>query len=364
MKYSKHIFTVALCTHVLAVAVTTLVGLNPDASGDVDTFARTARRFAATTKQGTLPSVSFTDTDEVWGSFLSPFWLLPGPSRVYARFVNAILGVAATCNVYSIATTYHSERAGAFAALPLIFYPSFLSTHSTILREAIILCGLTIVANVYLHQRFGSAMRRHFVVVALMVPVVIQRSDNLPVYVLVFAVAAAVSWIDFSEVRTGVYALAAALLVTAWLHPITEAIVDDLAEFRRARATGRTAYIADVFPATVPSAVAFSWIGAMYFLYAPFPWMVEIPFALPIAIEGVVNVLYTVAAVSGTRYLWRQAPAATAGLVVGIVVGSVLYGLGTANVGTAVRHRQMILWAIFLLGGIGVADRMKFRVSG
>jgi len=134
-----------------------------------------------------------------------------------------------------------------------------------------------------------------------------------------------------------------------------------LAKLRRRRASGRTVYLSHVFPETIPAAIAFSWIGFAYFLYTPFPWMIEAPMDALIAVEGVINFLYTIAAVLGAQVLWRRAPAATAGLAVGIVVGTVLYGFGTANVGTAVRHRQMVLWAIFLLGGIGFAEKVSVR---
>lgn len=365
MDDSRAVFAVALCSHLFAVAATTVTGLNPDATGDVDAFETVAERFGSLLLQGTVPAVNWGSTDQVWGIFLAPFWMLPGPSLVYGRLSSAVMGAVAAYNVYLIARTYHSRRAGVFAAAPLVVYPSVLSSHSTILRETIILCGLTTVAQIYMLQRCESAAKRHLLTAIVMTPVILQRTDNLPVYALVFAVAAVVSLVERHELRPRVYGAMAAVSIPVSIlaRPEIRSILSSLAGLRRARATGRTAYLTGTFPETVPAAIAFSWVGFAYFLYTPFPWMIGVPLDALIAVEGVVNLVYSVAAIAGARLAWQRSAAATAALVVGIVVGGVLYGLGTANVGTAVRHRQMVLWVLFVLGGIGLADRISVRAT-
>lgn len=361
MGWDKRIVAVALATHLLAVVFTTVTGLNPDATGDASGFARTAAGFASLIAEGTIPVVDLGATYDIWGIFLSPFWFLPGPSRVYARLFNAGLGAYAAYNIYVIATTLDSRRAGLIAATPLIVYPSFLAMHSTVLREAVVLAGLTVVARLYLVPNRLSRPAIHVLAVVVMVPVVILRSDNLPVYLVVGLVAVTVSMVPWRSIPRAI--LVAALAVfpagVAVGYPRIHSVVDRLVYLRGLRASGRTVYLGDVFPETVPAAIAFGWIGAAYFLFTPFPWMVETPLDLLVSLEGLTNIVFTIAAVEGSRVLWKRSPAATAALVGGIVLGVFLYGLGTANVGTAVRHRQMVLWAIFLLGGIGIANRFE-----
>ncbi|OLZ40767.1 hypothetical protein A6E15_07090 [Natrinema saccharevitans] len=101
----------------------------------------------------------------------------------------------------------------------------------------------------------------------------------------------------------------------------------------------------------------------MYFLFTPFPWMISHSMDFVILGESITNLIYAVAAISGARILAKKTLAGTVALILGIVVGTLLYGLGTVNVGTAVRHRQMVLWAIFLLGGIGIAQYICIRMS-
>lgn len=366
----RHVTVAALCTHVAAVVGTTVTSLNPDADGDVVTFARIADRFARQLATGTIPAFNLGSTDDAWAIFIAPFWLLPGPSRLYARLGMAVLGAAIAYNIYAIATAHHSRTAGVVAAAPMVVYPSVLATHSTILRGSVVLFGLTAAAHVYARRLTTSRLRRHVLAGLFFVPAAIQRTDNVPVYAVAFGVGAVVSVVEFGRLRREVYLFGAVLSIptVAAAYPLVQQVVDRLAYIRRVRASGRTVYFPDVVPQTIWEVTGFSWIGFLYFFYTPFPWMIGRPIDAIVMIEGVINLLFTVAAVSGVRLTWRRAPVTTAALTVGFLVGGALYGLGTANVGTAVRHRQQLLWIVFLFGGIGIAhhvslsDRLGSRV--
>ncbi|MDB2276717.1 hypothetical protein PM022_19780 [Halorubrum ezzemoulense] len=105
--------------------------------------------------------------------------------------------------------------------------------------------------------------------------------------------------------------------------------------------------------------IAFSWIGAAYFLYAPFPWMIETVPDLLVGVEGLLNIAFTITAIWGVRSLSQKNMPATVGLLAGLAVAVVLYGVGTVNYGTGMRHRQMFLWVIFLFGGIGISEHVR-----
>jgi hypothetical protein len=145
--------------------------------------------------------------------------------------------------------------------------------------------------------------------------------------------------------------------------PYMRSGIDFLARIREARASGRTVYLPNVIPETIPESLAFSWVGAAYFLYAPFPWMVETLPDLLVSIEGMISLGFTIASLWGVRSLYHRNAPATVALVVGFAVAVVLYGVGTVNYGTGMRHRQMFLWVVFLFGGIGIAEHFKFEWS-
>jgi len=359
------VFLMALSSRFISVAITTITSLNTYAQGDANGFAASARSIGATISQGSLPVLDLNSIYDVWGVMLSPFWLLPGPSRVYARFGMAILGALAVYNVYIIVQYYNSKQAGAIAVIPLLVYPSFLFIHATVIREAMVLFGLTTTARLLLVPSLHLRLAVKYAVAATLLGVVVLlREANLPIYVLVLTVAV---FLKEKPRRRYKFATKAGVGVGLLITPIAaipygQQVLHHLVFLRQARARGRTAYLSSILPDTIPKAIAFSWIGTMYFLFSPFPWMISAVMDFVAMIEGIGNLIYTVASLSGVRFLAKKTLPGTMALVVGILIGSVLYGLGTVNVGTAVRHRQMILWAIFLLGGIGIAQYI--RITG
>jgi hypothetical protein len=193
----------------------------------------------------------------------------------------------------------------------------------------------------------------------------ILRRENFVLYVLILVIGVVLKekpWKRYKRVAQAASGMIVVIAPIAVLR-LGSRILDQLVYIRQVRSHGRTAYLTSVIPNTIPEAVVFSWIGALYFLYTPFPWMVATIPDLIIMVEGLSNVVYTIAAITGARILSRKTFAGTVALVAGIVVGTVVYGLGTVNVGTAVRHRPMILWVIFLFGGVGIAEHIRMRVN-
>jgi hypothetical protein len=88
--------------------------------------------------------------------------------------------------------------------------------------------------------------------------------------------------------------------------------------------------------------------------------MIETIPDLLISMEGVGSIAFTIAAIWGVRSLGQKNLSATVGLLVGLALAVVFYGVGTANYGTGMRHRQMFLWVIFLFGGIGISKHVQF----
>lgn len=359
------VFGLALLVRVVAAILTTLFPVNPEADGDAVAFAADAARIASGLARGETPALYLGD--QLWSAMISPFWLLPGPSDLYARLGTALLGAVAVYNVYLLARYHHSQRAGVVAALPVLLYPSFVAVHSTLLREAAVLFGITTAAQLLLVPRPEVDRTRRYGLAFLAIAfATVLRADNAPIYlaaVLAFLGIRLFQQRDVPRpVAYGLVGLAGAGVALSL--SLADRAIGFLAEVRRERAIGRTAYLQEVVPETVLELVAFSWIGAAYFLFAPFPWMVSTPADLVVGLEGMISLLYAVAAVFGVRALLHRAPAAALALLVGLLLGSVLYGVGTANFGTAMRHRQMFLWIVFVFGAVGVAERVRFRAFG
>lgn len=376
-RQSLVVFFATFSLRAVAAGITTVTTLNPDSRGDAIGFRHTAIQIADGIQQGNpnlftstalepsqfLVPLTATDTYHMWGSFLAPFWLLPGPSGFYARLGNAVLGAFAVYNVYLIARHYHSHHAGVIAALPMIFYPSIVAVQSTLLREAIVLFGITTAVRLLmLPSRRRSRLLSYALAGIVLHISLLQRDDNIFIFVGAVAAALAVHAVKSGYLSRRSIALAASLspIVFVLSLPVIQDGIEFLAYTREVRASGRTIYLAEIIPQTVIELIGFSWVGAAYFLYAPFPWMIETIPDLLVGIEGLINIAFTVAAIWGVRSLGQRNMPATVGLLAGLSVAVVLYGVGTVNYGTGMRHRQMFIWVIFLFGGIGISEHVRF----
>ncbi|WP_152420105.1 hypothetical protein [Halorubrum distributum] len=371
------IFTVAFLIRALAAVGTTFTSLNPSSKADAVVFGDTAEKIAQGLREGQpylytsgsvdpfqwLFPLASVDIYTLWGTFLAPFWLLPGPSGLYVRLANAFLGAFAVYNVYHIAYYYHSHHAGVVASVPMIFYPSFVAVHSTVLRDPFILFGITAVSRILMLPSKRRTQLFYYGFSALILHVsLLLRDDNVVIYAV--AITAVLIMYAFQSGYLSKEALSLGIFISPLAFIISLPIVQDAIEFlayiREVRAGGRAVYLPDVIPQTVSQLAAFSWVGAAYFLYAPFPWMIQTIPDLIVSFEGIVSIVFTLSAARGVRSLAKKKASATTGLVVGLVVAVVLYGVGTVNYGTGMRHRQMFLWVIFLFGGIGISEYVRF----
>ncbi|WP_435176468.1 hypothetical protein [Halorussus sp. AFM4] len=354
-------FLLALFVRVLAIPLS-IIEINPYSKGDANGFEASAIFIANQLQNGVVPVVRIRYIYEVWGFLLSPFWLLPGPSAIYARLLIAILGAIAVYNIYVTACWYQSSRAGVLAALPVAFFPSFVLVHATLLREAVVIFGLTTTVRlIFVPSRLKRFEKFTVVAVALGLATVV-RLDNLPVYLITIFVGILAVYVKNRGRRWALnMTFLASLVSIPYLIEVLQRIVGFLVMVHGNRARGRTAYFKHVVPETVAQFVAFSWIGAMYFYLTPFPWMVSQPSDLIVFVEAVCNAIYGLAAIKGVRLFLRRNASGTFALLVGFGLISVFYGVATANVGTAVRHRQMFVWILYLFGGVYLAHRVEIR---
>lgn len=347
----------------LAVVPLSVTKLNPYAQSDATRFAAAAELVARQLARGVLPAFNPNDVVLVWGTFLSPFWLLPGPSIWYAHVAVVLLGVGAVYNVYALMIRFGSYQAALLSSGVIAVLPSIVLVQASLLRDGAVMFGLTTVLRLWLapspELSFGKRISAATLVLSF---TYLLRTENAPLYTLV-AGAFVFFWIldhggrltsrsvGLSSVLTGGFA--ATLLLPR--------MVNYLATIRRKRAVGDSVYLSSVIPTSPVELLAFSWIGAVYFLFAPFPWMVTDIADLVVMWEGLLNLCFLIAGAFGVRraMVTTGRPATVLALVAGFAAGIVLYGVANANFGTAARQRQMFLPVLYLFGAIGIAGRLK-----
>lgn len=358
------VFIYALSTRLAGVVITTFTDLNTYARGDVTGYAAAAEYTAAGLREGTYQlSPELSATYNWWAPFIAPFYLLPGPSRIYARIAVAIAGAYVVYNVYIITRNFASKKAGLIAVVPLICYPSFIFIHSTVLREVGILLGLTTAARLFIvpPDRLPDSII-YFAGGAFLWMSVYLRPENAPVILLLVIVTLILKYRDYYNTPVVWGGVCVGGIITAILaRSFIQSTIDQLAYLRRIRGRGRTEVLGGVIPETVFAFASFSWIAAGIFLFAPFPWQVDGFPDMIVLFEGLGNILFFVFAIYGFKISIHKSLTTGIVLASGLILGSILYGIATPNIGTAIRFRQMVLWVLFIFGGIGFSNKIKLN---
>lgn len=354
---------------VIGIFSTNFLGFNPFHGFQAPRHAGRASEIAAQLLRLEL-EFSFSSTFDRWGLLLSVFWLIPGPSGLYAQLAMAGLGTIAVLNLYLIGKYFHSHQAGFLAAVPIALFPSYFFMHSVVQREAIIIFSLTTAfVLLFLPNRYVSKPRNYtLAVIFLLIPAYL-RIPNLPVLFIVVFGTLTVAFLHSDKMAVKRKIQAVSVLSVAGITGIvvvirrfiTEQPVQYLANFRARRVRGRATYLEDIVAESIPELVAFSWIGAFYFLFTPLPWHVERIDDVVVLLESMTGLAFALFAAWGALELKERSVAAATALVLGVIVYSVLYGFGTGNYGAGVRHRQTIFWAIFVLGSIGFSSKVRIN---
>lgn len=369
------LFILALAIRLVGVGLTTLTDVNPDQGQDTVGFANVAAAIAAGEQPFLEAITSIGSTYPTWGAILSPFWLLPGPSELYGQLFAAVLGAYAVYNVFLVGRWYHSSWAGWLAAGPVLVFPSFVAIHSTILRDVAILCALTLAVRLFLVPgRWRRPVRYAGGIVAILFATLL-RIENGPVFGVVIATGLVVYLIQrhqaFVALPFAAIPVGLAVYRTYLVGPLQGLVyrgygnpVDFLVAYRAARIReqhdgARTGYLIEVLPETTAELLAFAPIGAVYFLFVPFPWMIETGADLLAGVESLITVVYAVCAVGGVWYVGKRQPPEAIALGVGFLAFALLYGIISANVGTSIRQRQQLVWVLYLFGGVGMAARFE-----
>ncbi|WP_324759673.1 hypothetical protein [Haloarcula montana] len=364
----------ALAARCIAIWLT-LFGINPYLESDAKAFTAAATNAAEAVRTGNPSNVitmigrgnaitTVTNVEPIWGTMLSPLWLVPGPSEIYASLLVAVIGALAVYNLVVIGRHIYSTQAGIVAAVPVAFFPTFVMVHATVLREAIILCAVTSMVRLWVAPPSNIRPSIRFITgVAFLSVALVLRIENVPL----FAVVIAVALVGTLFKRKVVYGFATGITGTLGggmlLLLMRETIVQYLSKLRIKRTRGRTVYLQDIIPTNGLEMIAFSWIGAVYFLFAPFPWMVETPADIVGVVEGTITLGFAVVSLWGSRAVWRSYPMLTITLLTAVSLGAVLYGAANGNYGTAIRQRQMFTWILFLFGGVGISEHVTFSLD-
>ena len=289
--------------------------------------------------------------------FVSFFYALFDRSPLMMQAINVLLGTLIIFNVSRLAATLgKDERYGRYAAWTAALFPSFIYFSAALLREMVVTYPLTL-GVLGLAQWFEKGHVRSIVLAAVAISVSMSfHSGSIAVLAVagLWMVANSVKSLLTGQVtnlaRTVIAlalgaALAGMVLSSGFgldkFANVSSGEMDDLTTTQRAFARGRAAYLEDLHPETASDLVWQTPIRLVYFLFAPFPWMVS---SLADVIGLVDSLFFLALFVHVFRQRQHLRKSRSAVLVfMAFSALALTFAIGVSNYGTALRHRNKML---------------------
>lgn len=327
----------------------------PDSQVDAISFERTAAQWAAEGFGGVVRN--FTTGAYLYSWIIGVLYSITGRSPLMAQALNVLFGTLIVWNVYSISCLLWGEKLALRATTIAAFFPTLVLYSAITTREVAVVYPFTLGCLYCVHWLQTNRPRAFLASLAAFgVSTAFHTAMLIALLVLLIAAYARLlrALVDGNRscvVRSG-FSLAVviigigAVLASGWgLEKVAGLAVINpvewLAELQLRYARGRAAYLEWIQPHTFFDLFWQTPIRVVYFLFAPFPWMVQSSedlLGLLISVLNLVLVLLLIRSLSGgfvdvrARWLFW--------VLASLLVG---FSLTTSNYGTALRHSSKLV---------------------
>ena len=345
----------------------------PDSGADALGFERLGWETAdAWLRKGEVPNLSGAYLYSAWIGIL---YFLFGRIPLVAQFANVLLGTFAVYYTWKLAFLItDSRRAALISTLLAAIFPTLNLYSAITMRESsIVFFTVTSVYCFFLWLEKGKLSQMVGAVV-LFVPASALHGGMVfieIVYVFFFSFyhPKKKRWVAFS-LNSLIAMLLVVFVVVAFGDFITNKLPQDmsmlfspdyLGERTAIAARDRAAYLSGLTPTSLPSMLLQTPLRMFYFFYTPFIWMVSTPADIAGLFDALFYIFLSMYAFKGLAHLWREDKLLFWAIVSILLVFLVVFAWGTSNYGTAIRHRQKIVWFLTIPAALGLTRSRTWR---
>jgi hypothetical protein len=369
------VFGAALLVRVAVGLIIYVFGLQEFFGGDAFTYDALGFMTAETWRGSEHYKAILKQYDIGWGMayLVGGIYTAVGRNMLAVQFVNAVFGAATAPVIYYCAQSiFQNQRVSRLAVMAVAFYPSLILWSSQGLKDGpmVFLLALSMLATLRLRQHISA---KNLIVLALGLFGIMSLRFYV-FYMMAASVAgafligvgqvtarglarqfAAVVIIGLAMTYFGVLKSASAKLETYGNLEAVQRSRDDLAQ------SGQSGFGRDVDVSTTAGALSAIPLGAVYLLFAPFPWQlasvrqaITLPemlvwwAAFPLLVTGL---WFTV-----KHRLRRALP-----VLVFTAMLTLAYSVFQGNVGTAYRQRSQLLIFYFVFAAVGCELVLELR---
>ena len=286
-----------------------------------------------------------------------------GTDPLPAHYLNVLLGTTAVAFLgCAFAVLQTPLRVASWWLLIAALFPSSVLFSGDLLREAIVLAPLSLSLFLFLGAFVQGKVKWYLPCLVAVIVASMFHAGSIAValgYALVVALVnpatGRLSLRPWKILGTGVAGAVAILVMLQFPELLldkfasveSEADILSRANFR----DGGAAYLTNLQANDFGSVLLYAPLRAIYFLLSPMPW--DWRGFIDTAAFGLDSLLYLVAGSAVFFALRRRGEGRSRAVVVGLVlivgVASLVFGLGTFNSGTAMRHRGKLLMFVVLM---------------
>lgn len=371
------ILLVAFAIRFIIAIVNVYIMTLPAGGSDEVSFERVAWEHAQN-RLGNEVAISRGGNAFYYSIYLSYIYLLVGRVPLLVQMANVLTGTLIVLFVFKCTSLISRDRVTSlFAAVIAAFFPTLILHSAVLLRETFIV--LFMVASFYYFLRwYYKGSLRHTVLAVILALLAISLHSGLVLILLVYAAYFAFyrpkrrKWKFLNLKQTSMVLLATILLVItlgdklSHYFPIGIGIgswASYLSKFNSHAVGSGAAYLEGYVPNNLLDIIVQTPVRIIYLLLTPFPWQISSPTHLVGVVDVFLYIILIILAIIGIRFMWQRDRTLCIFMLMFFFMGTIMYAWGTSNFGTAIRHRQKLVWILIITASLGIHNSSLIRYS-
>jgi len=339
----------------------------PDSGADAASFERVGWEYTQAWKMG-LEANSHSAA-YIYSKVIGVIYFISGRVPLLAQFVNVVLGVFIVYYVYKIIIELGAtKRSAQIGSVITALFPTLCLYSAITMRENFISFFAIVSVFYFLKWLNSGTVSKLVLAVAFLL-----LSSALNGAMILLGIAYAIFFIFYKakikkwrlvskQTFFGIFIVTLGIILFSSF--LMNKLPSDLSlvfspDYMGGRVTtsarGGAAYLVGFTPNSILDIIIQTPVRMVYFLFAPFPWMISSPGQILGLIDSLLYLVLVFYLIRGFRYLKKYNNPAFWAVALMLLIMTATFAWGTSNFGTAIRHRQKIVWLIIVVSSLGIA---------
>ena len=368
----KNILIIAFALRIGLALVNTFILPLPDTGNDTVVYELTGWEYATAWNTGLEANFTFAYVAPfIYSKIIGVIYFISGRVPLLVQFVNVVLGVFIVYYVYKIIIEFGAtKRSAQIGSVITALFPTLCLYSAITLRETFI-SFFTIVSVFYFFKWLNSGKVSKLILTAAF----LLLSSAIFGAMIVIGVVYAIFFI-FYEVKTkrwrltskqsvlGIFIVTLVIMIIIFNPFLMDKLPGDLRlvfspDYMSYKVNlavkGGSAYLVGFTPNSILDIIIQSPVRMVYFLLAPFPWMISSPGQILGLIDAFLYLVLVFYSIRGLKYLKKYNNPAFWAVILMLLIIIGTFAWGVSNFGTAIRHRQKMVGLLIAVSSLGIS---------